>query len=421
MKVKLSRYAILILAIFCMGVYLPSFIFNMFPFKASHKSIEYSPITHDFISVAYDYKNNKREIKYFDSRQEEISKKEFTRLLPFRFARDLVKWGQLPEKINGQPLSYQQILRNIQWEQYRPVYFPENHARVQLFSLFEAGSEYSKLEYPADVFRIRDRMEFINADTNIVNEEKSELYTEALNNKAFSFPAKLISGGEASCHKPLDEGYLITDQADRLFHLKQVNNKPYIREIQVPEDVKIRSLSLVEHDRKEFYGYAISDKNELYQIQYRRNQMIKVPLENYNPETMRLRMRYTPQNAIASYSDRENEYITVLDKHYNVIKTYHEKDEATETKSFAYQAIKSIFPYYISVQTSYSNYFQLELRYGKPLVRIVFILISLGLAIGLMKLRGISIRDNVSDLVLIGLTGVYGLIATQLIPPEKWS
>ena len=60
-------------------------------------------------------------------------------------------------------------------------------------------------------------MEFIVARTNKINEEKSQLFTEALTAEGFIFPADIIAGLPTT-RKSHDEGYFITDSEGTLFH-----------------------------------------------------------------------------------------------------------------------------------------------------------------------------------------------------------
>ena len=59
--------------------------------------------------------------------------------------------------------------------------------------------------------------------------------------KDFRFPAIEIAGNP-TVKKEYDEGYLLLDADRRLFHLKQVKGRPYVRAITLPEGLTLEHL-----------------------------------------------------------------------------------------------------------------------------------------------------------------------------------
>lgn len=67
--------------------------------------------------------------------------------------------------------------------------------------------------------------------------------------KDFHFPAIEIVGNP-TVKKEYDEGYLLLDADRRLFHLKQVKGRPYVRAIPLPEGLTLEHLYLTEFRNK---------------------------------------------------------------------------------------------------------------------------------------------------------------------------
>ena len=62
-----------------------------------------------------------------------------------------------------------------------------NKTVPRLYPLLEAMSGRVDLQMPGDVFRLNDRIEFIDMATNTILEKKSEIFTQAMKKKDFRF------------------------------------------------------------------------------------------------------------------------------------------------------------------------------------------------------------------------------------------
>ena len=75
------------------------------------------------------------------------------------------------------------------------------------------------LEPATDVFRITgEGIEFVDMETNTIDQKKSAAFTKVLRDKGFSFPARVVSGNP-STRKRYDNGYLLVDDAQRVYHI----------------------------------------------------------------------------------------------------------------------------------------------------------------------------------------------------------
>jgi len=170
---------------------------------------------------------------------------------------------------------------------YKP---DENNApHPSLYPLFESESGRANLEMPDDYFRITWRMEFINAGTNKMDEQKSRLFSAALYKKGFVFPAKSISGLPTT-RKSCDEGYFIVDSSEKLFHLKMIQGTPFVFKVDLPEDFKVQYISCVDNKDKKFYAYLFGSDNGIYILTQDEYELIKLPVDGFDPDKCDLRI-----------------------------------------------------------------------------------------------------------------------------------
>lgn len=125
---------------------------------------------------------------------------------------------------------------------------------------------------------------FIDMATNSVKTDKSLLFTEAMAKKGFRFPATKIAGNP-TVKKEYDEGYLLLDTDHRLFHLKQMKGRPYVRAITLPEGLIPEHLYLTEFRNKKTLAFMTDVNNALYVLQSRTYDVVKTGIPAFNPET----------------------------------------------------------------------------------------------------------------------------------------
>lgn len=118
----------------------------------------------------------------------------FETLIPFIYYKNMDLWGKLPLTIDGQIFDKQAIKKNRQVFALKPRMIADRSPRVQVFPLLESQPGITRLRFPEDAFRMTDRMEFINVDTNSVDEGLTKQFSGALKRAGFIFPARLVSG-----------------------------------------------------------------------------------------------------------------------------------------------------------------------------------------------------------------------------------
>lgn len=208
---------------------------------------------------------------------------QFDSILPMFYYRQLLSDNRLPDSINGTAINP----RIIQTENFNYRHSPEeiNAPVVGLYSLLESMSGRVELQMPDDVFRItKAGIEFVDIETNSLKEAKSKQFTEAMSKKGFRFPAKRISGNPTT-HKEYDEGYILLDADNRLFHLKRVKGKPYVRRIELPEEVKPKYVFITEFRNRKTLGFLTDSDNRFYVLENRTYEVRRVDIPSFNPET----------------------------------------------------------------------------------------------------------------------------------------
>ena len=231
-------------------------------FNANSDSVPftlYSGIHGDFISIKTDANKN---IIGVTPDGQEFSREQADSLLPFFYVRQLVTDGRLPDTIQGYPVTP----RDIQMSNFMFRSSPSdlNKPVVALYPLLESLSKRVELEMSEDVFRISNEgIEFIKMEGNTINTAKSETFTKALIGKGFVFPSRHIAGNP-TVKKDYDEGYLIVDNEGKLFHMKKVKERPYVRYIELPDSIEIKHLFLNEFKDKKTLAFIVDKSNRLY-------------------------------------------------------------------------------------------------------------------------------------------------------------
>lgn len=412
MNAKLSRYAIVILATISLSIFLPNLYWMVFDKPNRSPQIYYSPIIKDFLFT----KTINGDTEYWDKQGNTYSRKEYETLLPFNYYYNLDKWGVLPDTIEGFPTSISSIRKNSQFARIRSVYF--HTPVIQLNPLFESQSDFVRLEMPDELFRIDDKIEFLDARTNSTVDSLSDIFNSALTNQGFRFPAKYIAGNPTT-RKAFDEGYFVIDQTNNVFHLKKVKGLPFCVKTGIPTDLNIRYIAIQEHPRREFYGLLITQSNEVYLITYNNYQLIRLPADGYDADTMDLLFFVDPIYRTIQYSNDHEKTCVVTDINYNTIDKFTAhwtpKSEWTRSKIAA-----ALFPFQVERQNENTDYILFKLHYN-GWIALIGILIALGATIIIKKtVYKENLKENWLDLLIVALSGIYGALAVLLIQPEPW-
>jgi hypothetical protein len=406
MIVKISRFLLLLIIISVCAHYLPDLFWTKFEKSVNSPFISYSPILKDFIIPVVSGSELSRDARYKDTKGNIYDRDGSDTLLPFMNYRQVVALNKMPDSIDGVKITLDSVRLNNFNFMLRPstIDFKE----IPLYSLMESASGRIKLEMPLDFFRITNRMEFIDSKTNIIDEKKSELFTAALKNKGFAFPAKRIAGNPTT-RKAFDEGYFVVDANDNLFHIKMVKGKPFCVNTNIPKGIKIVSLTVMENVRREFYSYLVTEDSKAYLMLYDKYKLQELPVKNYNYKTDALLVIGDYFYRTISVKRDNNVECFVSDRKYNLVAHHMEKWEGKDESS-AGVAAAYLFPFTINFEDEHNAFMSLYVKYSDTRAFIFMLLSVIGAGV-LIKYRKESVSNSVVDLLIVLFTGIYGLIA----------
>ena len=406
MFIKISRILYLLLIVFVAAIFIPKYYWLKFEKNIRRPMVYYSPVSHEFLAS----KMTGNDFYYIDRKGNKYDRDQFENLTPLLNYRQLVSVNNLPDSLNGVALNLETIrLNNIM---LRVTTDEIDVKPIQLFPMFESRSGRIKLEMPDDFFRIADRFEFINCQTNSVNQEKSNLFTAALAKENFSFPAIKIAGNPTN-KKLFDEGYFVLDSKNQLFHIKMVKGKPFCVNTNMAGSLDVAFMSISEMALREFYGMIFTKQGEVYLISYDNYNLVKLPLENYNIKKDNFSFFGDQFYRTISLTSAGNVRTFVTDRNYKLIDRY-ESSWLANNDLPAGIAASWLFPFTLRLSdasSSFSNFFFKFSGYQALFLSFLLTLITYFI----LRSRKISVKKGWIDLIIVLFSGIFGFIAVLLI------
>ena len=258
---------------------------------------------------------------------------ELDSIHPFFYARQLLKDERFPDTINGMHITFKDTQNESFYYRINPKDI--NAPCIGVYQLMESMSSRVKLESPDDVFRFTDNsIEFIDAESNTINIEKSKRFSEMLSGNGFSFPANYLSGNP-SVKKDYDEDYLVLDRNNQLFHLKQTIGRPYVRKIDIPQGISLKNVFITEFKNRKILGFASDSENNFYVIENKTYKFRNVGIPEFIPEkNMMMIYGNMIDWTIKISSPDKVVYYAVNAEDYSLIKIYEESQTEYIGKGF---------------------------------------------------------------------------------------
>ncbi|MDX9882185.1 MAG: DUF4857 domain-containing protein [Prolixibacteraceae bacterium] len=403
---RTSRYILVLVAMVTSAIVLPQIYWMAFDEPVNVPFVMYSCTDDDFMIQC---KSDSGLVR-FDTRGNSYTREEYEQKLPLMYTRQLLVACTMPDTIKGVAMDMHELAKTKSMFRYQPE--DMNAPQPRLFPLFESESGRASIEMPDDFFRITWRMEFIDASTNKINEGKSRLFSSALYKKGFVFPAKQVAGLPTT-RKSCDEGYLVVDSSDQLFHLKMMEGHPYVAKVNLPERLKFRYISCVDLKDKKYYAYLFSEGNEIYILTQDEYELVKLPVEGFDPACCGLRIFGDIFHYHVAVQSEDRITVDVLRySDYQKVDTYEEswmKRADRPTGKIA----AAIFPIQIKMSDRNSKYtnFYIELPDGFLwiIVNLIFVVVHLLLLIR----KKVNPFRHISDLGVVTFTGIFGFIAVN--------
>ena len=205
-----------------------------------------------------------RGIEYQDAAGRRFTDKQFDSILPFFYYRQLISDNRFPDSIRGVAVTPK--LAQAGNFMFRSSPRQVNANVPGIYPLLESMSGRVDLEASDDVFRIdRNGITFIDCETNTVKADKSAAFTEMMRKKGFVFPARVIAGNPTT-RKEYDEGFFITDNEGKLFHLKQTKGRPFVRAVELPEGLEVAQIFVTEYRGRQYFAFLTDKAGQFYAL-----------------------------------------------------------------------------------------------------------------------------------------------------------
>jgi hypothetical protein len=421
-----AAFCLILLTVLTAAIYLPKLYGKLVYERVRTTHLFYSPVTEGFIykekilgepppEALAKAEDHHAETAYRDEDGRWYSRREFEERLPFIYYKNMDIWGRLPLQINGRTLDKETIQANRQVLELRSGHIQDRRPEAALWPLLESNPGQARLVFPADRFRMtRDAMVFINADTNAVDPELTRRFTEALRAEGFDFPARSVHG-KFTVLKPFDEGVFLVDADHEVFHVKRVNGRPRVVRTPIDPAIRTRHIQVSENQRREFYGLLLGEAGDLYLLTYDNFRLIQMPVANYVPDRMDFKLILNPLHRTAIYSDDRVVRAVAMDLAYRPIDR-HTHLMAAGKRTPAHRVQDFLFPFSVEMAETSGGRLQMKANPGGGISLAGMALCLLGF-IAWKKIREGRL-PGLAEAALVGLAGVYGLLAVQWIESD---
>lgn len=408
--VRWSRYGVMLLLILAGAIYIPRLYWRAFWKRPEQRMVRYSATLERFVYRSYS--KGPEGTRYLDEDGNEYDEVEFKMHLPFLYFAFLDKYDIFPEEIQGRTFDPRRVRDEIQYVRVQPDEL--DAPQIDLWPLFESKPVGTQLSMPPDMFRIRDRMEFVDAESNEIDEKKSVEFSAALSDAGFRFPAQVI-GGNPNSRKAFDEGYFVADAGGRVFQIKMVEGEPLVVATGLEPADGVRHLLIGENARREFYGAMITGDGRIGLISYDNYRFIELPVEGYDPATMPFYLWVDPLHRTIVFVGEDEVHCVATDPEYKVVATW--SFEADESRTAAARKVSDwLFPFRILTGRAESAYQAMDVKWhrfygvgGVVLGALILLVVRL--------LRGVPVRRWWGDLVWTAVFGIYGALAALIVGP----
>ncbi len=314
---KLSLISLYMLCIFALAWALPAGYNYVFSKDIAKTAVFYSPTDKMMVyteqvrindeKAREKSENHHADVVYKDADGNYYTREEFEAKIPFIYFRNMEMRGLLPLEIDGQSYDRARIEAHRRVLEIPAYAMPNKSYEYAIYPLLESNPSQVALVLPTDRFRMTNNaMEFINSDINKVDVELTNLFTNALLDKGFSFPAQEV-WGNFTIFKPYDAGVFVLDNNGKVFHVLRKNNMPEIVELPLNNVIPQKMLITETQDRK-FYGLIVDIENKVYLLHTENYALTHIPSPNYNPNAMDFKVLVDPIYLTAIYSDNKNVY-----------------------------------------------------------------------------------------------------------------
>lgn len=416
---NLARILLMVIGLGLLGHYLPQGYWLLAAKRQRAPIAFYSCVQKDFLYYRYGSDG----LQMVDAKGACYDRDGFENLLPLDNYLQLLRDGKLPKEIDGVPIPPEAIKRARLNFKMKPIEL--DSPVVALNPLLEAESGRVRLEMPDDFMRLGSAIEFLNAQTNVVEREKSELFAKAFAAAGFVFPCVRADGNPTTL-KAYDEGFFLVDSTGATFQLRQVQGQPQLRRISdvaAPESkalwlaIKPRCIHVQEQDPSEIRAIVIDQTNRVHLVIGKDYRLVTLDLKRYDPATMTFALRGDLLNRLITVVNDDYLEAVVLDRHYNFV-TNHCEDLPRREDSSAGKLARAIFPFVLEFDDDNSGFLGFFPTWGSLAALGINAVLLLGMVIWFALSKQLR-SARIADLVAVGLGGIYGVILAFLVPKTE--
>ncbi|MDR2473504.1 MAG: DUF4857 domain-containing protein [Tannerella sp.] len=347
--------------------------------------------------------------KFHDDDGKEYTEDQYDKSLPLLNYRQLTVNGEMPDSIDGRAIDPREL--RVKSINFRFLPAEIQTPTVPLYIMYESLPKKAKLESPGDVFRFKDYIQFVDDETNTINEPKSEMFQQALLKAGFVFPSQWIYGN-INIRKPYDEGYFSLDADGKLFHIKMVNGKPFIRNTQLDAAIKPVYFSMLEVSDKRFYGFLFDRLGYVYILEEGGGKYVplKLEIDPVNIDTDEITILGNMMYWTVSVQNADGKKFFALDA--ETLKRRRDMTlKPTENRWNLYASC--LFPVYLTFKIKTSDYIAPRLHFTSSWALICNIITAL---IAAFALSAASTKQRIFAGLFALIFGIAGLLALLIIP-----
>jgi hypothetical protein len=377
---------------------------------ASYSKNQYPFVYYSSVKKKLMFRESKEhKTPFHDDEGTAYTDEEYDKSLPLLNFRQLTVNGEMPDSIDGIAIEPRELrVKTINFR-YAPV---ETHTpEIGLYIMYESLPKKAKLESPGDVFRMKDRIEFIDDETNTVNREKSELFQSSLLKAGYTFPAQWTYGN-MSIRKPYDEGYFSLDAQEQLYHIKMVNGRPFVKNTQLDSEIEPAYFSMLEVADKRFYGFLFDKKGNVYILEEAGGKYnpVQLDIDPVNLDTDELMILGNLMYWTVSVQNPSGKRVYAL--HSQSLKRVRETFIAAAPNRWDAVAGK-IFPFYLTFQKKTSDYVAPQIHLTAWTAVICNVILALLIAFLIPVKSG---KQKVFAGIYTLIFGIAGAVALLIIP-----
>lgn len=410
--VTFSRLTGLLLSVFALAVFAPQFIASALDRFFPRPYIYYSADLDNFLTRIEENGNHPTR----DESGKTYSFRERARALPFQNADNLLKWKEFPASVAGHPVTYDDARKYGSRIIFSPMGMKPPVFR--LYALLESEPEGAQLSSAPDLFRMGAGIEFIRSADNAIDREKSRLCDAALRDAGFVFPARHIAHSPSPM-KPYDNGVLLADSRNRLYHLIQKKGVPHVRDTGVTLPADTLKLQVLEQTRREYNGLYATPSG-LFFLDWENYASKPIPHGPYATQTETLIADGDPLNWVFRVHNREGIKVAATDAALKPMRHLEWKVSAGETawRERRERIMSALFPFQVTCKDKRMGTIRFAMAgiWARPLFTMSGVLAAMLLG-ALWHCWRYKTFPRAADCVFLAATGLFGLVTCAILGP----